>query len=391
MTDVLFLAHSFPRRGDDPVGSFVLRLAVALREEQVRVTVVAPSAQGLTAREEFEGIPVLRFRYAPRRWETLAYSGTMLAQARGSLRGKATMASFLLANAAAVFRAASRRPPALLHAHWWFPGGYVGLKCARILGVPLVTTLHGSDIRAAQASPAATRMFANVLKRSTRVTTVSHWLADEARALVAEVAPVIAPMPVAPALFHPGASRARDRLLFVGKLNAQKGIEHLLRALSLMRARPIVDVVVGVGSQASDVEALATSLGVLAQLRFRPLLTQAELAVTYREATALVAPMTGEGLGLVAIEAALSGMPVVAFASGGLTDIVADRRTGLLVPPGDAGALAAALDELLAMPDQGAVLGAAGRAAALETFAPDAVARRYAALYREAIAPPRHS
>jgi glycosyltransferase involved in cell wall biosynthesis len=385
MTDVLFLAHSFPRTPDDPVGSFVLRLAVALRGEDFRVRVLAPSAPGLAETEAFEGIAVRRFRYAPRRLETLAYSGTMLAQARGSVLGAGTVLSLAAANARAANREVRRAPTALVHAHWWFPGGLAGTVGGAIRQLPLVTTLHGSDISAARSSLLATAVFRRVLRRSTRVTTVSSWLAAETRALVPDAAPVVAPMPVAPALFRPGGARARDRLLFVGKLNAQKGIEPLLRALGQMKAKPRLDIVVGVGSDAADVRALAGELGIAAQLFFHPLLSQTDLARLYREATALVAPMTGEGLGLVAIEAALSGMPVVAFGSGGLLDIVVDRRTGLLTPPGDVAALANALDALLSMPEQGASLGAAGRHHALETFAPDVVARRYATLYREAI------
>ena len=385
MIDVLFLAHSFPRTPDDPVGSFVLRLAVALRDEGVRVSAVAPSAPGLGADDAYEGIPVHRFRYGPRALETLAYSGTMLAQSRGAA-GAAMIASLAASNTAAALAAARRVKPALVHAHWWFPGGVAGASVAALRRIPLITTLHGSDLRAATSSRIARSVFRSVLHRSTRVTTVSRWLAEEARALAPDAVPVVAPMPIAPALFHPGPRRDRDRLLFIGKLNAQKGIEHLLRALPRMRAKPRVDVVVGVGSNASTVRELAAALGIASQLRFHPLLSQAELAGLYRECTALVAPFTGEGLGLVAIEAALSAQPVVAFASGGLLDIVEDRRTGLLVPTGDAAALAAALDALLAMPDQGAALGAAGRVHALETFAPAAVAKRYAALYHEAIA-----
>ncbi len=93
--DVLFLSHGYPRTATDPIGSFVLRLAVALRDEDVRVSVVAPSAPGLAAKEEFEGIPVFRFRYAPRRYETLAYTGSMLAQVQGSIAGKLSILSFL--------------------------------------------------------------------------------------------------------------------------------------------------------------------------------------------------------------------------------------------------------------------------------------------------------
>jgi glycosyltransferase involved in cell wall biosynthesis len=249
-----------------------------------------------------------------------------------------------------------------------------------------VTTLHGSDLRAAQATPMATRLFRRVMRQSTVVTTVSRWLAAETARLVPDVHPIVGPMPVAPDLFHPGATRAPDRLLFIGKLNEQKGIVALLEALARMHAKPYLDVVVGIGSDSAPARTLAESLGIGDRIAWHPLLAQSALAELYRSNTVFVAPMTGEGLGLVAIEAALSGMPTVAFASGGLTDIVVPERTGVLVPPGDVDALAAALDRVLAQPDQGAALGAAARAHALATFAPDAVARRYADVYRGVLA-----
>jgi glycosyltransferase involved in cell wall biosynthesis len=384
--NVLFLSHSFPRTATDPAGSFVLRLAVALRSEGVHATVVAPGGPGLAAHDVFEGIPATRFRYAPRRLETLAYTGTMLDQATHSMRARAVLASMVAANLAAAYAAVRRTPPALLHAHWWFPGGLAGAQLARLRHLPLVTTLHGSDLRAAQATPMATRLFRRVMRQSTVVTTVSRWLAAETARLVPDVHPIVGPMPVAPDLFHPGATRAPDRLLFIGKLNEQKGIVTLLEALARMHAKPYLDVVVGIGSDSAPARTLADSLGIGDRIAWHPLLAQSALAELYRSNTVFVAPMTGEGLGLVAIEAALSGMPTVAFASGGLTDIVVPERTGVLVPPGDVDALAAALDRVLAQPDQGAALGAAARAHALATFAPDAVARRYADVYRGVLA-----
>ncbi len=316
---VLFLAHSFPRTPEDPVGSFVLRLGAALRPLGVEVLVAAPAAPGLPPHDTFEGVDVVRFRYAPRRFETLAYSGTMRHQVKGSWVGRAAMLAFLAGS-------------------FWNGLG-------------------------------------------------THWLAEGVTALVPDVRPVVAPMPVLPGLFTPPApgSRRRDRLLFVGKLNEQKGIGVLLQALARMRAKPVLDVVVGVGSTPEDARPLAESLDVAGRVEWHPLLSQAELAQRYREATALVAPFRDEGLGLVAIEAQLSGAPVVAFRSGGLTDIVAHQQTGLLVPPGDAPALAAALDRLLALPDQGEAWGREGRRRALATFAPEATARRYLEIYRETL------
>lgn len=383
--NVLFLAHSFPRFENDPVGSFVLRLATALRSADVTVRVVAPGGPGLAPRDEFEGIVVERFRYAPRSLETLAYTGTMRDQVAGSWGGRAALAGFFAAGFAAATRASRDFHADLVHAHWCFPGGLIGTWLRRVQAVPLVTTLHGTDLRFARVSPMARRMFRHVLRRSDAVTAVSSWLAEETRALVPTAHPIVAPMPVLPDAFSPGQERERNRLLFVGKLNAQKGVRHLLHALALMHARPVVDIVVGVGSSEQETRALAASLGVADQLRWHPLLAQQQLAALYKTATALVSPSVDEGLGLVAVEAQLSELPVVAFRSGGLTDIVVHERSGLLVPLGDPAALATALDTLLERPDGGAEWGREGRRHALEKFAPEAAAARYAEIYRGAL------
>jgi glycosyltransferase involved in cell wall biosynthesis len=175
------------------------------------------------------------------------------------------------------------------------------------------------------------------------------------------------------------------RVLFVGKLNPQKGIHHLLRALAQMRHTCTLDVVVGVGSTERESRALAEELGIADRLRWHQLLPQDQLAELYRSTTVLAMPSVDEGLSLVAIEAQLCETPVVAFASGGLTDVVVDGETGFLVDPGDVAGLAEALDRVLGLPDKGANLGRSGRRHALRRFAPGAVAERYAEIYREAV------
>ena len=124
------------------------------------------------------------------------------------------------------------------------------------------------------------------------------------------------------------------------------------------------------------------------RVRWLGALPQPELVDLYRRAAALVVPSTDEGLGLVAVEAQLCETPVVAYESGGLTDTVQHERTGVLVPPGDIEALAAALDQLLDHPDRGAELGRAGRMVALAGFAPESAARRYAGIYRSVVGSP---
>jgi glycosyltransferase involved in cell wall biosynthesis len=383
---VLFLTHSFPRQLGDTPGSFVLRLATALKREGFDTRVVAPAAAGFPEHATLDEVTVDRFHYAPRRFETLAYTGTMASQVQASWSARFTLLGFLGAEFRSAVRARREFKPDIVHAHWWFPNGLVGTWLGRMSNKPLVTTLHGSDVRLARTVALSRPAFRHVLHRSAVVTAVSRWLASEAQQVVSAPAPVVAPMPVATDLFSPNGDLRVNRLLFVGRLNRQKGVEILLHALSRMTGdAPGLDVV-GDGEDREQLESLAGSLGLSARVTWHGALPQDQLPAFYRRATALVVPSVDEGLGLVAVEAQLCGTPVVAFASGGLTDVVQHDKTGILVTDIDAGALAAALSSVLSRYDRGASLGAAGRLHALATFAPESVARRYADIYRSAIA-----
>src|SRR6266536_1640982 len=231
-TRVVFAAHAFPRHQGDLTGGFLLRLAEALEREGVDVQAVAPAAPGLPARDRLRGVAVRRYRYAPRRAETLAYTGGMHLRA-ASPTGALALAGLLAAGALALRRVAAGAD--LVHAHWWFPGGVQALAAGKR---PLVTTLHGTDVRLARTRPAARAACARVLRASAAITTVSTWLRDEVAAFAPDRADRIriAPMPVDEALFSPG-DEPRTELLFVGRLDSQKGGGRAARARRPSRAR----------------------------------------------------------------------------------------------------------------------------------------------------------
>lgn len=382
--NVLFLTHSFPRSQGDAPGSFILRLAVALKDKSVNVRVVAPAAEGLASEEIIDGITVERFRYAPRRYEKLAYTGNMAQDVASSWSARLALLGFLGSDFAASVRARRSFEPDVLHAHWWFPSGVIGSWLSRMSHRPLVTTLHGTDVRLARSAAISRPLFRHVLQHSAAVTTVSSWLANEVSSLVPSVKPTIAPMPADTVKYSPGGRREISRLLFVGRFTQQKGLEYLLRALSQMKRPAVIDVV-GNGGDGDRYRAMAQELCVADRVAWHGQLRSDQLAGLYRAATALVVPSIDEGLGLVAVEALLCETPVVAFRSGGLTDVIQDGRTGILVSPGDSAALAAALDAVIAEPERARTLGAAGRIYALANFAPESAAQRYSDLYRQVL------
>ncbi len=382
---VLFVAHSYPRHAGDLAGSFLLRLAQALQAGGTEVRVLAPSAAGLAPEESIGGVTVRRFRYAPRTWETLAYTGAMADEARGSPRGLAALGGLVLAGARAVRREVRAWRPDVVHAHWWFPGGLSATLPGALGGRPLVVTMHGSDVRLALGIAPARALFAGVARRAAAVTAVSRWLCDQACRMAPGLTCRVAPMPVATDDFSPPtAGASREGMLFVGRLTRQKGVDVLLRALARGGATRLS--VVGAGPEEAALRALATELGLDARVRWLGSQPQERLGALYGAARALVVPSTEEGLGLVAVEAHLCGTPVVAFASGGLVDVVQHERNGLLVAPGDVAALAAAMERLNADPAFATRLGAAGRDAALAEFSPAAVAARYRDVYTRAVA-----
>ena len=383
--DVLFVTHSYPRAAGDAAGAFVLRLARALGDTGVRVHVLAPSAAGLAARETIDGIEVERFRYAPAALETLAYTGTMADTVRDSLGGKVALAGMLAAGTLAVSRVRRRLRPAVVHAHWWFPGGLLARASAR--STPFVVTMHGSDVRLAATSGPGGAIMRRVLDGADGVSAVSNWLAQQAAAIVPGLYCDVAPMPVDVTAFDPGPGHERRarHVLFVGRLSLQKGILEAIDAIRASGGDTTADIVGG-GPLEAEAMAHAERLGLAGRVTFHGALPPAALPALYRAATLVLMPSHEEGLGLVAVEALLSGTPVLGYRSGGLPDVVSDDVTGRLVHRGDTAALAAALRALLDAPDEVRRMGAAGRAAVLERFAPSAAADRYREIYDEAIA-----
>jgi len=223
-------------------------------------------------------------------------------------------------------------------------------------------------------------------RRASVWTAVSTWLARRASAVLDGRAVETAPMPAATALFGPeaGTVRSSDRMLFVGRLNAQKGIGDLLQALARSRRDWSLDVV-GDGPDREALVHRAAALGIAERLRWHGQLPHPALAPLYRSAAAVVIPSTDEGLGLVGVEAALCGAPVIAYASGGLTDVVQDGVTGWLVPEGDVAALAHAIDGVVERPDKAMAFGTAGRAHGLRHFSPEAAGRRHRELYERVL------
>lgn len=387
MMRILVLAHVFPRTVDDSMGAFLLHLADALAERGAQTEVVAPHAANLADDETIGAARVRRFHYAPARWERLAYTGTMHEIVGRGIGGKILFAFFCAAfffKSLAVARAAR---PQLIHAHWWLPGGLVGALVSMLTRIPLIITTHGTDVemlrRTRWAMPLARFTFA----RARAITCGSTYLRDQLLALgVADAARVrVIPMPVNPIFENLRlASRPSPLILTVARLTAQKSIDTLIDAMAILRERGSAArlQIIGDGPARAALEQQTRALNLQDRIEFLGALPQKELPRYYAECAVFVLPSIREGMGLVLAEALLCGAPVIAANSGGVTDIVKDGETGLLVPERDARALADTIERILNDGALAARLASNGAAWVRERYTRARVAEQFAEVYK---------
>ncbi|MGH7481647.1 MAG: glycosyltransferase family 4 protein, partial [Longimicrobiales bacterium] len=184
-----------------------------------------------------------------------------------------------------------------------------------------------------------------------------------------------------------GAPR-RLRLLFAGRLVERKGVAVLLRALAGMAPedRPLAHVI-GDGPLRDALQTQSEALGLADSVSFHGFVPEAELAAQYEACDAFVLPAIvdakgdTEGLGVVLIEALAHGKPAIASRAGGIVDVVRDRETGLLVPPGDVEALRTAIRTLASDSALRIELGRRGRERVERDFAWPVIIERLTGLY----------
>ena len=275
-------------------------------------------------------------------------------------------------------RLLAQRRPALIHAHFGIEGVYA-LPLARRLGVPLVTTFHGFDATLSTAALLASPAWAHYPLFRRRLAAQGD-LFLSASAFIRERLLAMGFPDARIRVHYIGvdcqAIRPRDpaeetpTILHVARLVEVKGTEYLIRALAVLSPRhgAVGLTIIGDGPLRARLEALAARLGVANRVRFLGAKPHAEVLAEMRRAAVLVLPSvrtgTGrvEGLGMVMLEAAASGVPAIGSRIGGIPEGIRDGETGYLVPERDPAALARRLEDLLNDPEARRRMGEAARA-----------------------------
>ncbi len=395
---VLFVVTAYPRDEQDVITPWMGETIARLQKSGTEVEVLAPAYKG-SASQTLNGVKVHRFRYAPAPLETLTHDAPAVDRIKRNPLFGALLPSYVAAGSAAAARIAKEGNVDVVHAFWPIPHGVFAIAAKRASNAALVSTFFSSELNwSGPLRKTFAPLIRRIVKNSDAVTVISTYTGDVLREYVPGVDSVIIPFGAAAVSRSvpsdaPTRSSADDfELLFIGRLVRRKGIDVLLRTMALLNGDPRLHLrIVGGGPEREKLVAEAQRLGVTSRVTFEGVVDSDRVSRLLSSCHALVLPAvvleTGEteGLGVVLIEAMGYGKPVIATSAGGIVDVVADGDTGLLVPPGDATALAGAISRAMDDPQTLALIAQRGTAFAERAFGWDAIVSRLSEVYEHAV------
>lgn len=389
------LTHNYPRFVGDFSGTFVEALCEEFAAQGQRVTVWAPH-DGAYARPLDAPVHLRLYRYAwPSSLEQLGYMRSMQGDLALRLNTYALSPALFATGIAKVIREARQMRPDVLHAHWVLPNGFIGAVASRLLGIPLVVSVPGSDAQVAGKNPLFRRMARFAFDQASLLTANSESLREAVVALGADPAKFdMIIYGTDPNALRPQCEGVAERraelqipdgatvLLCVGRMVYKKGFDDLIRALALppLNERNVVAVMVGQGDQWAEWQKLAEELGVTAKVRWVGNVPKDRIVIDYNLADVLVMPSVSkpaDGLNVCVLDAMSCAKAVVASTVAGNALAVVDGVTGLLVDEQAPAQLAAALTRLVDDPVLREQMGKAGRERIEQELGWPHLARRY--------------
>lgn len=342
MKNALVLTSTFPRWKNDSTPSFVKDLCDKL-SKKYSIFVLAPHAYKAEPQEKLGALKVHRFKYFYPKYQSIAYGAGILPNVRKNFIAKMQIPFFIISQFKSALKLIKTEKIDLIHAQWMIPQGLIGAYLKKKYNIPLVVTIHGSDLFALKGNTFS-KIQKFVLETADEITVNSSTAKNEVDsrfpALKKRIS--IIPMGIDTKLFAKN-NRLKNKyknykiILFVGRLNEQKGVAYLIMAMKKVISEiPNSKLLIaGEGDYIMHLEKIANEMRVAENVQFLGPIQKNKLTDYYSLADVFVLPSVTakigtESFGLVLLEAMSCGACVIGSSSGGIKDIIKDGENGLM-------------------------------------------------------------
>lgn len=400
------LTSSYPKFRGDTTAPFIESIATHIAAQGVETHVVLPEHRELKRGAVEDGVHFHPYRYALKRdWTLWGYAEALRADVKLK-RGVYALAPFAVASSFyKMMQLTAREKFDVLQVHWVLPNAPAAALVAQVRQLPLVISMHGSDVFMAEKNHAFGAAARWSFDRAAWLTACSDELMQRALAIGAdENKTELIPYGADAKAFHvhpADAQRVRAQLhlrdddvtiLAVGRMVYKKGFEFLVAAMPkiLERTPNARLVLVGYGDLRDELEAQAHALGLNGDVTFAGRVPHEDIPAYFGAADIVSVPSVRDaagnvdGLPNVVLEAMAAGKPIVASNIAGFPDVIRDGESGMLVPEKDAAALADAIVELARDAPLRERLGMRARTQVHERLNWENVAKRFVAVYERA-------
>ena len=366
-------------------------LATKLTDLGFDIFVVAPHDAGTPEYEEIDGIKIHRFRYAEEKDETFAYRGNMHRQLLSNPFKIFGLIKFLKTGYRKAVELIEKENIPTVSLHWVIPNGIIGYYLKDKFGdrIKMFLHSHGTDVRLLTSYYLIYLFFKPVINKFERWSVVSNYLKRlilERDIYIADKIDVI-PLPNDEKLFYPDVNIAEDPnlILSVSRLTVQKRVAVFIKAIALVKDEfpKLRADIYGDGPEKQKLLSLIDEYNLTNRIKILNPVSQERLRDIYNKAAIVVLNSVDEGFGLSLTEAMLCRRPVIGADSGGITDIIDENLTGLLVEEDSPEELAEATRRYLNNPTLRDNLSEAGYQKALTIFSSHSTAQRFASLFHE--------
>lgn len=355
---ILFIVSTFARCEGEMQNPWMMQTLARLRDRGYDIEILAPAYQGLRD-QTIAGHRVYRYRYFFKAKETLTHDEGAPNKIRGSILYKLMFFPYVFFGMLKAFRLCRRNRYRIVHCHWPFPHGLMGLAAqwgSRGKKPRLILHFYGASLLLAEKYRLVKPLLSYCIRKADRIICISSFTAGRVKKIEEKEVKVISygtPLEYKPL---PLPDNPVKRILTVGRVIERKGIPILVRAMPLILQRVRAELIIVGSGDDRELEAIKktiTELGLEESVTLAGRLADEELVNQYAGCDVFCLPAIidswgdTEGLGVVLLEAMNYQRPVVASDVGGIPDIIQHEQTGLLVKEKDPEDLAEKLIKVL--------------------------------------------
>jgi len=384
------ITSAYPEFEDDPHGIFVHRLMREVVKEGHQVSVLAPHTGGKT-KYTMDGVQVEKFHYFyPKKFEKLAGRVGMIDNVKEGFLVKFQVLTFLFFNV--VYSLMRFGKMDVIHVQWPIPNGMGAYFLKKIHGIPYINTIYGEEVYLSNRYHTVWALKMLVNNSSKTVTISSATLKSCIDVALNEEKLEIIPFGVDTEFFRPIDVPKNEnvfQILSVGYLIERKGFEYLIRAIPtvLEKHKNVRLKIVGSGPLKEKLKSLIKEIGLKNSIEIIKNVSDEKLLKIYNTSDLFVLPSivdsqgNTEGLGVVLLEAMACELPVIGSNVGGISDIIEDGETGMLVGEKNVSGLYKSIIGLIENENLKKKLAIKGRELATGNFSWDKVAEEYMKIY----------